>query len=234
MKAEQKVYNKYKREISKIIRAKYKRKAHEEAKIKKIYFKSGENVRKKIDEISQELYKTYLPIIEEEIDIRLNEFLNSEKFKKAVKAENDLIKKKLNYKSLKKYQEFEININNTFLKNLYQEVNNCDDIEITEEEIKYILLSIFYKIIDYIKDGYVVKIGTVFKIWLDKRDVRVNLPDVRTRILEDRLIPKIELCKTFGYKLFHSINIDNKAIMNYYKAKMDRFLMLLKVKQSRK
>lgn len=230
-KIEQKVYDKYKREIVRIIKSKYKKKAYAEAKLKKIYLESGLDIRKEIKKIANQLYKTYIPAIEDEINIRLSEFENSDRFKQALKAENELNKRKLSCKSLKKYQEFEIHIGNTFLNYLHEEVNRNSDTEITKEEIKYILLSIFYKIIEYMKNGFRIKIGTTLKLWLTQRDVRVNLPDVDTRILEDRLIPKCELCSAFDYKLFQEINKDNEAIKNYYKAKTDRYLTLLQNKK---
>ena len=96
------------------------------------------------------------------------------------------------------------------MENLYQEVNSDkSECELSKEEIKYILLCLLYKVIDYLKEGYKIKFGTIFKIWLEKRDIRVNLPNVRNRIIEDRLIPKIELCRSFGYNLFQEINKDN-------------------------
>ena len=115
------------------------------------------------------------------------------------------------------------------MDNLLQEINSdTKEPEISREEVKYILLSILYKIIDYLKEGYKIKIGTMMSIWLDQRDIRINLPEVKERILSDRLIPKIALGSAFSYKLFQAINEDNVAIINYYQAKMERFLMLIK------
>ena len=68
----------------------------------------------------------------------------------------------------------------------------------------------------------------MMSIWLDQRDIRINLPEIKERILSDRLIPKIALGSAFSYKLFQAINEDNVAIMNYYQSKMERFLMLIK------
>lgn len=230
-KIEEKVCNKYRNKVSKIIKKRYSKKAKEEARSKKIYLESGGDMRKKISELAKQIYKTYSPIIETEIEEKVTSFINSDKFKLAVEAEKSI--KKLNYKSLKKYQEFKISVGNGFIDRLYEEVNADSEIIISKEEIKYILLSTIYTIIKYLKDGFTVKIGTILKFWLTKRDVRVNLPDVHTRILEDRLIPKVALCKSFDYKLFHSINQNNEAIINYYKAKAERFLMLLKIKQGK-
>lgn len=234
-KIEEKIYKKYKREVSRLIRNKYKKKATTEAENEKFRLKAEKNMRKSIDNLAKTLYQTYIPIIEEEIQAKLDSFIESDKFKNAVKAEHEANKKKLNYKSLKKYQEFEIGINNDLLENLYQEVNSDkSECELSKEEIKYILLCLLYKVIDYLKEGYKIKFGTIFKIWLEQRDIRVNLPNVRNRIIEDRLIPKIELCRSFGYNLFQEINKDNTPIINYYRSKIERYLMLLKVKQSNK
>lgn len=228
-KIEEKVLKKYKKEISRIIKNKYKKKSRVEADKQKFYLSSAKNMRKPISELAKDIYKTYIPIIDIEIENKVNDFLESEKFRKAVEAETTINKKKLSCKSLKKFQEFEIGISNSLLEKLIIEINsNSAETPIEKEEVKYILLSIMYKIIDYLKEGYRVKIGTMMSIWLNKRDVRVNLPDVKQRILEDRLMPKISLCRTFGYNLFHTINEDNIAIMNYYQAKMERFLKLIK------
>lgn len=228
-KVEEKVLKKYKKEISRIIKNKYKKKAKNEADKQKFYLSATNNMRKSISDLAKEIYKTYIPIVEEEIENKVNLFLESNKFEKAVIAETEINKKKISCKSLKKFQEFEIGINNSLLEKLIAEVNSdIAETPMNKEEVKYILLSIMYKIIDYIKAGYKIKIGTMMSIWLNKRDVRVNLPDVQNRILEDRLMPKISLCRTFGYNLFQIINEDNTAIMNYYQAKMERFLKLIK------
>lgn len=229
-KIEEKVLKSYRDNISRIIRRKYRKKALLEARSKKMYFPVGENNRDIIKNLTNDIYATYTVIIESEIEVLVSEFKNSEKFQKAINAEKELSKKKLNFKSLKKYQEFKINIDKKFLKLLYEEVNSDDQIKISIEEIQYIILLIFYKIIDYIKNGYKVKVGTIFNIWLDKRDMRINLPDVKNHLLENRIVPKLKLCKGFSYNLFNAINKDNEAIINYYKAKMERFLMLLKIK----
>lgn len=87
-----------------------------EAKLKKIYLQNDVDVRKEINNIANQIYTTYLPLIEEEINIKSVEFLNSEGFKKSVSAELELNKKKLSCKALKKFQEFEIHIPNNFWK----------------------------------------------------------------------------------------------------------------------
>lgn len=76
--------------------------------------------------------------------------------------------------------------------------------------------------------GYRLKIGTILYIWLNKRDVRVNLPNVKSKIISDRLIPKIKLCNNFDRTLFLEINKNNQAIINYYKMKAERYLSLFK------
>lgn len=228
-KIEEKVLKKYKREISRIIKNKYRNKSQIEAERQKYCLTATNNMRKSISALAQDIFKTYLPIIEEEINAKLEKFRQSDKFQKAIQAELKVNKKKISCKSLKKFQEFEIGVNNSLLDNLLQEINSdTKEPEISREEVKYILLSILYKIIDYLKEGYKIKIGTMMSIWLDQRDIRINLPEVKERILSDRLIPKIALGSAFSYKLFQAINEDNVAIMNYYQAKMERFLMLIK------
>ena len=228
-KIEEKVIKKYKKEITRVIKNKYKTRAENEAKEQKFCLKASGNMRKPISELAKDIYHTYMPIIQEEIEIKVNQFLESKQFKKNIELERKIDKKKVSCKSLKKFKEFEIGISPSLLENLLVEVNkNQAETPLTQEELKYILLSIIYKIIDYVKNGFKVKVGTMFTIWLDKRDVRVNLPDVNTRILEDRLIPKVALCNTFKQELFQTINKDNDALVNYYKAKLERFLMLIK------
>ena len=227
MGIEEKVLNKYKRNISRIIKNKYRRKSKMEAKKNKFQLSASGNMRNIMNEFAKDIYKTYLPIIQNEIDEKVKIFQESDDYQNAILAEMNVNKKKISCRSLKKFQEFEINIKNDILNMITNEVNS-DGSDVSKEEVKYILLSIFYKVIDYLKLGYKIKFGTMMTIYLDKRDVRVNLPEVKTRILEDRLIPKIKLCNSFGYNLFQSINKDNKAILNYYKAKMERFLNLMR------
>ena len=224
---EEKVLSKYRRNIARVIKNKYRRKSKIEARKNKFQLSDKGNMRKSINDFAKDIYKTYFPIIQEEIEERVNTFKESDEYKNAIIAEMNVDKKKISCRSLKKFQEFEINIGNDILDKITEEVNK-NDTNISREEVKYILLSILYKIMDYLKLGYKIKIGTMMSIWLDKRDVRVNLPDTKQRILEDRLIPKIKLGSSFDYNLFQSINKDNKAIMNYYKAKMERFLNLMR------
>ena len=227
MRLEEKVLSKYRREITRVIKNKYRRKSILEAKKNKFQLFDEGNMRDSVNEFAKDIYKTYLPVINEEIEERVNSFKESDEYQDAIRAEMSVNKKKLSCRSLKRFQEFEIGISSNILEGVFEEVNS-DGSNISKEEVKYIILSILYKIIDYLRLGYKIKIGTMMNIWLDKRDVRVNLPDVRQRILEDRLIPKIKLCSSFDYNLFQSINKDNKAIMNYYRAKMERFLNLMR------
>lgn len=228
-KIKQKVLNDYRLNISKIIRAKYKKKAYLEAKAKKIYFDPKEDLAKQFQEVQSEIYKKYKPIIEDEIKIKLEDFIDSERYEKAIENEINLSKRKLSYKILKRYQQFNINIHKKFLDYLYDEVNSDPkETVIKMEELHYIVLCIFYKIIDILMAGYRLKIGTILYIWLNKRDVRVNLPNVKSKIISDRLIPKIKLCNNFDRTLFLEINKNNQAIINYYKMKAERYLSLFK------
>lgn len=228
-KTEEKVLKKYRREITRIIRNKYKTRANNEARAQKFCLPAKKDVGTRVEDLAKDIYESYIPVMLEEIEIKVNEFYNSYQFKKNVENEKKINKKKVSYKSLKRFQELKIGIHSLLLDKLYEEVNK-DGAEnpIEKDELKYILLSIIYKVIEYMQNGYKVKIGTLFTIWLEKRDVRVNLPDVETRILEDRLIPKIALCPQFSYRLFQAINKGNTALINYYKAKTERFLLLLK------
>lgn len=234
-KIKEKVLNKYSRNIAKFIKNKYKKISLKEAKEKKIYLDSSQNMRKNINEIAKNIYETYLPIIEQETSMKIEEFVLSEEFQKAILNEEKLSKRSLSYKNLKQYKKFPINIPSSFIDLMYDEVNkDISEPNIPKDEIKYILLLILYKIIQSIVNGIKIKIGTFAYIWCDIRDIRVNLPDVKNRILSNRFVPKIKLCRKFDYDLFKEINKDNDAIMNYYKAKVDRFLMLLKIKNRSK
>ena len=47
------------------------------------------------------------------------------------------------------------------------------------------------------------------------------------------MFPKLKLCSSFDTSLFRIINKDNESIINYYKAKAERLLILLKVKNAK-
>lgn len=227
------IRQKYLKMIRKSVINKYKKKALNEAMASKMYLDKEDNSRQ-LGFLKRQIYQTYMPIIDEEINYRLNEILNSPRFDKAVEAEKALGKKTLHYKSLRRYQQQPIHITDDFLNLLSLEVNKdapSDDI-ISINELRYLTLTILYAIIDYIKDGYRIKFGTLFRIWCEKRDFISNLPLVNGKIKEDYLFPKVKLCKAFDNVLFNKINEDNEAIMNYYKAKMERLLILLKIKKA--
>jgi len=230
---EAKVYKKYRQRVVSFVKNKYKKISELELRNKKIYLEKG-SAYPELKKIKSEIYKSYAPIIEMEIREKLAEVLNSESYESALKAEEIVQRKRLHYKALKDYQNFPITIPDIFIDLLYNEVNsnlaNNENI-IEKEELKYLTFLSMYAIIDSIRKGFKIKLGTCLKIWADKRDVRVNLPDFRNRIMSDRLIPKVELCKNFGYRYFQKINQNNEAIINYYQAKMERYLILLKIKK---
>ena len=219
--------------IRKSVINKYRNKAHNEALASKMYLDKEDNTRQ-FGILKRQIYRTYMPIIDEEINYRLNEILKSPRFEQAVKAEIALNKKTLHYKSLRRYQSHPIHISSEFLNLLSLEVNNNmhENDVISINELRYLTLIIFYAIIDYIRDGYKIKFGTLFRIWCEKRDFVSNLPLTNGKIKSDYLFPKVKLCKAFDNTLFNKINEDNEAIMNYYKAKMERLLILLKIKKA--
>lgn len=230
---EDKIRQKYLKMIKKSVINKYKTKAHNEALESKMYLDKEDNTRQ-FGFLKRQIYQTYMPLIDEEISYRLNEALNSPRFSKAVEAEKALKKKTLHYKSLRRYQQQPIHITTEFLNLLSEEVNRHapqDDI-ISINELRYLTLTILYAIIDYIRDGYKIKFGTLFRIWCEKRDFVSNLPLGEHKIKEDYLFPKVKLCKVFDNLLFNKINEDNEAIMNYYKSKIERLLILLKIKKA--
>jgi len=232
-KFENKIYQKYLKMIKSSVVKKYKKIANNQALEKKIYL-DKENCSNDLIKLRKDIYNSYLPIIEDEITNRINNVLNSGKFDKAVNAERELSKKVLHYKALKKYQKLPIHISEEFLDILSKEVNlNVDSKDIIKkEELRYLTLLILYSIIDNIKQGYRIKFGTLFRIWCDKMDFVSNLPKIENKIYLNRLKPKVKLCKSFDNKLFNRINEDNEAIINYYKAKTERLLILLKIKRS--
>ena len=230
---------KYYKRISKYIRNKYKKVAENELKNKDFYFEKGKTYIQ-IDKYKKNIIKSYEPLIQQEIEDMYKSTLSSKKFEKALKSEEELCTKKLHYKNLKDYQKFPIHIPDNFLEALNNELNlnlSQNEKAFEKEEIQYLTLISLYAIIDCIKENFIVKIGTVLKFFKNTRDIRINLPDSKIncpRILEDRIVPKIKLCPRFDYKYFLKINENNKAIMNYYKEKMERYLIGIKVKNADK
>ena len=212
---------------------KYKKIASEEANSKKIYF-NKEDCSKQLLKLKKDIYNSYSAMIEDEISSRLLRITKSDKFSRAVNAERELSKKTLHYKAIKKYQRLPIHISDSFIDELYHEVNKdvIDADLIKREELRYLTLLIFYGIIDSIKQGLIVKFGTVCRLWCNKRDFVSNLP-IDNRIKYDRMFPKLKLCSSFDTSLFRIINKDNESIINYYKAKAERLLILLKVKNAK-
>ena len=62
-KIEEKVLKKYKREISRIIKNKYRNKSQIEAERQKYCLTATNNMRKSISALAQDIFKTYLPMI---------------------------------------------------------------------------------------------------------------------------------------------------------------------------
>jgi len=236
---EKSLQKKYLKRITNIVNNKYKKLCNIELKNKEFYFEKGKkNISEQ--EIRTQILKSYKPLIKQEIKYLYENIINSETYQNALKSEEVLQLNRLHYKNLKEYQKFPIHIPDNFIKAILNEL--CDGFSIagrpfTSEEVQYLTLITLYSIIDYIKMGFEVKIGTVLKFFSKTRDVRVNLPDKKiecSRILEDRIIPKIKLCKEFGRNYFMKINENNQAIINYYKEKTERFLILIRNKKDEK
>ncbi len=227
---EKKIYKKYIKKIKNSVRNKYKKLANKEALEKKIYL-NKDNCSENFSILKNDIYKSYIPLINDEINSRIENILNDIKFQNTVEIEKELSKKKLHFKALKKYQKLPIHISEKFLDELFLEVNSGiikkSDI-INKKELKYLTLLIFYAIIDNIKQGKIIKFGTIFRIWCNKRDFISNLPNIEEKIKLDMFFPKLELCYNFNNRLFKLINIDNEAILNFYKAKTDRYLKHLR------
>lgn len=231
-KFENKIYQKYLKMIRKSTIKKYKKIASNQALEKRIYF-DKQDCSKQLVELKKQIYHTLTPLMEDEITERLSNIIKSRNFEKAVSAERALSKKTLHYKALKKYQKLPIRIQDSFLDILYDEVNigvGSEDI-IKIEELRYLTLLVLYAIIECIKQGMIIKLGTIFKIWCDKRDFISNLP-IDNKIRYNWMFPKLKLCNSFDGTLFRVINKDNEAITNYYKAKTERLLILLKIKRA--
>jgi len=231
-KLEEKVLRKYSKIINAQVKNKYRKRAEKQANEQKIYL-SKEDCSGQLRRIKQIIYGSFEPLIKNEIQYRLNEIIESGDFEKAVEKERELQKKKLHYKSLKKYQKLPINIQEHFIKALSEEVN-CDVKNkceiIGDQEVRYLTLLVLYAIIDNILDRKVIKFSHLFRIWLNKRDFISNLPCVENKISINRMFPKFKLCDSYNNRLFKIINAKNEAIINFYRAKTDRFLKFLKVR----
>lgn len=230
---------KYLKRITNIVKRKYKNICNTELKNKEFYFEKG---KKSVSEqkIKEQILKSYEPIIEQEIKYLYENIINSDTYQNALENEEKLQLNRLHYKNLKEYQKFPIHIPESFIDAILNKL--CDASASSErafsrEEVQYLTLITLYGIIDYIKQGFEIKIGTCLKFFSKTRDVRINLPDEKiecSRILEDRIIPKIKLCKEFGRNYFMKINENNQAIINYYKEKTERFLILIRNKKEEK
>ena len=226
---------KYLKRITRTVRNKYRRLCDAELENKSFYFEKGKKIESE-NIFRSQIMKSYEPLIEQEIKYLYENIVSSNAYKTALENEEKLQLNRLHYKNLKEYQKFPIHIPDNFIKDIVDELNRSIGSsvrEFTAEEVKYLTLISLYGIIDYIKQGFEVKIGTCLKFLSKTRDVRVNLPDEKIeckRILEDRIIPKIQLCKEFGRNYFMKINENNQAIINYYKEKTERFLILIRNK----
>jgi len=230
---------KYLKRITNIVKRKYKNICNTELKNKEFYFEKG---KKSVSEqkIKEQILKSYEPIIEQEIKYLYENIINSDTYQNALENEEKLQLNRLHYKNLKEYQKFPIHIPESFIDAILNElcdVSASSERAFSREEVQYLTLITLYGIIDYIKQGFEIKIGTCLKFFSKTRDVRINLPDEKiecSRILEDRIIPKIKLCKEFGRNYFMKINENNQAIINYYKEKTERFLILIRNKKDEK
>lgn len=224
---------KYIKRVTNFVRNKYKKIVESEIQNKRMYLDKGKSAEK-LKEIEREIYKSYEPLIREEIQDKLDRIFSSQEYSVALYEAEKANRNRLHYKCLHDYQKFPVSVPTLFIKEI-QELLNSDletgEYEYTYEELMYLTLLTLYAIIDCILDNIQVKIGTLFKIFIRKRDIRINLPDEKIncpRILEDRIIPKIELCRAFDHKYFLEINKDNEAIMNYYREKQERYLGIIK------
>ena len=230
---------KYLKRITNTVRNKYKRLCDTELKNKEFYFEKGKKTISE-QEFRAQILKSYEPLIEQEIKYLYENIINSDTYQNALKNEEKLQLNRLHYKNLKEYQKFPIHIPESFIEAILNELcGTCTMSErpFTSEEVQYLTLITLYAIIDYIKQGFEIKIGTCLKFLSKVRDIRVNLPDEKiecSRILEDRIIPKIQLCKEFGRNYFMKINENNQAIINYYREKTERFLILIRNKKDEK
>lgn len=230
---------KYLKRITNTVKNKYNRICDTELKNKEFYFEKGKKYTSE-QEVRAQILKSYEPLIEQEIKYLYENIINSDTYQNALKNEEKLQLNRLHYKNLKEYQKFPIHIPEYFIDAILNELcGTCATSErpFSREEVQYLTLITLYGIIDYIKQGFEIKIGTCLKFLSKTRDVRVNLPDEKiecSRILEDRIIPKIQLCKEFGRNYFMKINENNQAIINYYREKTERFLILIRNKKDEK
>src|SRR5574344_600829 len=232
---EKELKKKYLKRITNTVKNKYKRLCDTELKNKEFYFEKGKKYASE-QEMRSQIIKSYEPLIEQEIKYLYENVINSEAYQNALNNEEKLQLNRLHHKNLKEYQKFPIHIPDSFIDAILNELCNVStpsERAFTREEVQYLTLITLYGIIDYIKQGFEVKIGTCLKFLSKTRDVRVNLPDEKidcSRILEDRIIPKVKLCKEFGRNYFMKINEKNQAIINYDREKTERFLILIKGK----
>jgi hypothetical protein len=226
---------KYLKRITNTVRNKYRRICETELKNKEFYFEKGKKYSTE-QEISAQIMKSYEPLIEQEIKYLYENILNSDTYQNALINEEKLQLNRLHYKNLKEYQRFPIHAPEDFINDILNELIRTSapsERPFSKEEVQYLTLITLYGIIDYIRQGFEVKIGTCLRFLSSIRDIRINLPDEKiecSRILEDRIIPKVKLCKEFGRNYFMKINENNQAIINYYKEKTERFLILIRGK----
>ena len=230
---------KYLKRITNTVKNKYNRICDTELKNKEFYFEKG---KKHISEqeIRSQILKSYEPLIKQEIKYLYENILNSDTYQNALNNEEKLQLNRLHYKNLREYQKFPIHIPDSFVDAILNELSDAcvpSERPFSREEVQYLTLITLYGIIDCIRQGFEIKIGTILKFLSKTRDIRINLPDEKidcSRILEDRIIPKVKLCKEFGRNYFMKINENNQAIINYYREKTERFLILIRNKKDEK
>lgn len=233
---ENKVIEEEKAKIRKRVLNKYRRIAQEEVKNHKIFLDKTPELKAHIQELQNKLLQEYQDFIEQEVEEKVKQFKKSKRFKDQLRKKIRSTLKIPTLKQIKKCQKLPIRIPKEFILLLQKEINkDCSEKDFIEiQEIEYITMNVLFAIIKRMTDGFKVKIGTICKLWVEKRDIVVNFPDVKERIQEDRLIPKMELCKIFDHQFFKRLNAKNEAIINYYKQKTERMLMLLKIKTRNK
>jgi len=194
--------SKYKKRVSNFVRNKYKNLAISEVQNKRMYLDKGRSADK-LKEIEREIYESYEPLILEEISDKLDRIFNSKEYAYALEQAEKANRNRLHYKCLYDYQKFPVSVPTSFIEQIKEYLNSdldTGEYEYTYEELMYLTLLTIYAIIDCIRQSLTVKIGTIFTIFTQKRDIRINLPDEKInceRILEDRIIPKVKLCRSF-------------------------------------